>query len=87
MVRYGLGNESKAINAAIKSADLIGWKTITITPDMVGKQVAVFLSVECKREGWQSSPNDEHEQAQQRWADVVNAAGGEARIVSDADQV
>jgi hypothetical protein len=27
---------------AVGSADLIGWTTRTITPDMVGQQVAVF---------------------------------------------
>jgi hypothetical protein len=30
------------------SADLIGYRTITITPDMVGQQVAVFTSIEVK---------------------------------------
>lgn len=87
VVRYGLGNESKAVSDVLKSADLIGWKTITITADMVGQKMARFLSVECKREGWKPSANDEREQAQRRWADLVNEAGGEARFVSDEDQV
>lgn len=26
------------------SSDLIGWHTVTITPDMVGKRVAIFFS-------------------------------------------
>jgi hypothetical protein len=30
------------------SADLIGLRTVTITPDMVGQQVAVFTSIEVK---------------------------------------
>jgi hypothetical protein len=30
------------------SADLIGWKQVTVTPEMVGQQVAVFLSIEVK---------------------------------------
>jgi hypothetical protein len=30
------------------SADLIGYRSITITPDMVGQQVAVFTSIEVK---------------------------------------
>lgn len=87
VVRYGLGNESKLISDVLKSHDLIGWKTITITPDMVGQKVAVFLSVECKREGWVPNENDNREQAQRRWADLVNEAGGEARFVSDDSQV
>ena len=30
------------------SADLIGWRTITVTPDMVGTQLAIFTSIEVK---------------------------------------
>lgn len=87
VVRYGLGNESPAISKVLKSADLIGWRTVTITPDMIGQQVAVFLSIECKREGWKPSDTDERETAQRRWANEVNRAGGEARFISDADEV
>lgn len=32
------------------TADLIGWTTVTITPDMVGRQIAVFTAIECKAE-------------------------------------
>ncbi len=50
-VRFGLANDSKALNKALKSGDLIGWETITITPDMVGQRVARFLSVEVNAGG------------------------------------
>jgi hypothetical protein len=30
------------------SADLIGWKRVTVTPEMVGSTVAVFTSIEVK---------------------------------------
>lgn len=30
------------------SSDLIGWKSITVTPEMVGKRLAVFVAVEVK---------------------------------------
>jgi len=30
------------------SSDLIGWRTVTITPDMVGRRLAQFVAVECK---------------------------------------
>lgn len=38
-IRYGLHEGS---------ADLIGWKSIKITPEMVGRKIAVFLSTEIK---------------------------------------
>lgn len=76
-VRYGLANESKKQNELIKSADLIGWESLVIQQWMVGYKVARFLSVEMKEEGW-SYTGDEHEQAQQAWAELVLAGGGRA---------
>jgi hypothetical protein len=63
------------------SADLIGYRTITITPDMVGQQVAVFLSIEVK------TPTGRIRPEQQAWLDTIQAAGGiagVARSVEDA---
>ncbi len=80
-VRFGLANESPALNAVLKSADLIGWRTVTITPDMVGQCVAVFLSREIKEPGW-TYRGDAHERAQKAWVDMVNAAGGDARFTT-----
>ena len=63
------------------SADLIGWKRVTITPEMVGQQVAVFASIEVK------TPSGRLRPEQQQWLDAVQAAGGiagVARSVSDA---
>jgi hypothetical protein len=63
------------------SADLIGWRTVTITPEMVGSTVAVFLSIEVKTATGRLRPE------QQQWLDAVQAAGGiagVARSVSDA---
>lgn len=77
-VRYGLANDSKQLNESIKSADLIGWQPVTISADMVGQRIARFVSIECKEAGWEYNPNDEHEKAQKRWADMVTAAGGVA---------
>ena len=63
------------------SADLIGWRTVTITPEMVGQQVAVFTSIEVKTPAGRIRPE------QQQWLDAVQAAGGiagVARSVEDA---
>ena len=63
------------------SADLIGWSSVTITPDMVGQTVAVFTSIEVKSAAGRLRPE------QQQWLDAVSAAGGiagVARSVEDA---
>ena len=71
-VRYGLQPGS---------ADLIGWRTITITPEMVGQQVAVFTSIEVKSATGRLRPE------QRQWMEAVQDAGGiagVARSVEDA---
>ena len=71
-VRYGLQPGS---------GDLIGWRTITITPEMVGQQVAVFASIEVKSATGRLRPE------QRQWMEVVQNAGGiagVARSVEDA---
>jgi hypothetical protein len=63
------------------SADLIGWRTVTVTPEMVGQQVAVFTSIEVKAASGRLRPE------QRQWLDAVQAAGGiggVARSVADA---
>jgi len=80
-IRYGLGNDSAALNKRIKSSDLIG-----LIPWMNGK----FLAVECKPEGW-VFPNPtnvaeyEHCMAQQAYIDIVRRAGGVAGFVTSED--
>lgn len=32
----------------VGSSDLVGWAPVTITPEMVGQRVAVFVAIECK---------------------------------------
>lgn len=51
------------------SSDMIGWKSVTITPDMVGKKVAIFQSIEIK------TKNDRLRKEQKIWNKVVEAAG------------
>ncbi len=66
------------------SADLIGWRTIVVTPDMVGQRIAVFTSIEVKTPTGRIAP------AQQHWLQAVRSAGGlagVARSVSDAQHL
>lgn len=56
------------------SADLIGWETIEITEEMIGKKIAVFLSVEVKTETGKTSKD------QELWFEMVKNAGGKAII-------
>lgn len=56
------------------SSDLIGWHTITITPEMVGRRVAVFTSMEVK------TPTGDVSDAQENFVDRVCEAGGIAGI-------
>ena len=77
VIRYGLANDSKQMNAVIKSGDLIGIRPIEIKPHHVGTIIGQFISRECKKAGWKWS-GDAHELAQQNWCDIINANGGDA---------
>lgn len=56
-------------------SDLIGYRTIEITPDMVGRKVAVFTAIEVKTATGRATPE------QRRFIDHIRAAGGIAGIV------
>ena len=66
------------------SSDLIGWKSVEITPDMVGKRVAVFLAIETKAPGGRLS------QEQDIWIERVRFFGGiagRARSETEATKI
>jgi hypothetical protein len=71
-VRYGL---------CPGSADLIGWRTVTVTPDMVGQTFAQFLSVECK------APKGKTTDKQEAWFFAVKRGGGVALVARSVDDV
>lgn len=79
-VRFGLANDSSVVNKSLKSSDLIGIKPVIITQDMVGQTIGQFVSRECKWSGWKYNPKDPHDQAQQRWIDMINSLGGDAKF-------
>lgn len=61
-------------------SDLIGWSTVTITPEMVGRTVAIFSAVECKAAGGRVS------EEQANFIEQVRKAGGIAGVArSDAE--
>lgn len=76
-VRWGLANDSEALNRRCKSADLIGVRPIRIQPAHVGHTLGQFVSIECKRAGWAYRGND-RERAQMKWATTIQSAGGHA---------
>lgn len=56
-------------------SDLIGYKAITITPDMVGQKVAVFTALEVKTATGRATPE------QRRFIEHIRSAGGISGIV------
>ena len=58
----------------LKGGDRIGWTDIIITPEMVGKTVAVFTSLEIK------GPGDVLDKGQIKWHNLVLEHGGISEI-------
>lgn len=81
-VRYGLANDTAAMNRSIKSADLVGVKPVLITPAHVGTVIGQFWCREVKHAGWRWR-GDAHELAQLAWAELVLSWGGDAGFATD----
>jgi hypothetical protein len=62
------------------TSDLIGWHTVTITPEMVGRRVALFLAIEVKARSGKLSPE------QIAFLRCVNAAGGIALALREGQE-
>ena len=76
-VRYGLANDSHALNANIKSSDLILAIPRVVTQGMVGTTIAQFGGVETKRPGWKYT-GTKRELGQKAWLALVTSLGGYA---------
>lgn len=60
-------------------SDLIGWTPVTITPDMVGKKIAVFTAIEVKSASGKIRPE------QTNFIDRVKIDGGMAGVARSTD--
>lgn len=63
------------------SSDLIGWESVTITPDMVGQKIARFTAIEVK-DGKGRATAD-----QNNFIENVKRAGGNGKVVYGADEL
>lgn len=82
-VGFAIGDHGQGIHygLCVGSSDLIGWRTVEITPDMVGRRLAVFVAVEVK------SPGGKLTMEQANFLNAVREAGGigvEARSAEGA---
>lgn len=74
VIRYGVANDSKQLNAVFKSSDLLG-----IGPN--GR----FVAVEVKKPGW-TKPSNDRERAQANFLGVVNKMGGIGMFATSVEQ-
>lgn len=61
------------------SSDLIGWREIEITEEMVGQKIAIFVAIEVKDKG-RVTPE------QRRFISCVKQAGGFAGVARSVDE-
>lgn len=80
-IRFGLANDSEAVNKRIKSSDLIGLRPVLITPAHVGKIIGQFMAREVKSGGWKYRATD-REKAQMQYLTLVESLGGDAKFVT-----
>lgn len=80
-VRFGLANDSAALNKKIKSSDLIGITPVLITPAHVGQIIGQFTALETKRGGWKYT-GDDREVAQSAYLNLVTSHGGRASFTT-----
>ena len=85
LIRFGLGNESPALNARWKSSDLIGILPVVVQPSHVGQTLGVFLAVETKKPGWRLTPGDKRGLRLAAFLQSVRGFGGVGGFCCTAD--
>ena len=85
-IRFGLANETMALNKMIKSADLIGIDPVLITPKHVGTVVGQFLSYEVKHADWVYTGTAD-EKAQLNWHVLIKSMGGISKFVASEEDI
>lgn len=71
-IEYGLG---------VGSGDTVGWKSVVITEEMVGKKIAQFVSIEYKTDDGRAR------KGQPEWHAAVCRAGGLSGFARNDDDV
>lgn len=86
--KYGNGcvelSDCRPLHAGLclGSSDLIGWTSVLITPEMVGRTVAIFTAGEVKvfKKGSEASDN------QLKFLTLVHKCGGIAKIIRSPEE-
>ncbi len=85
LFRNNVGTATTSTGSVVKfglcpgSSDLIGWTTIQITPEMVGRSVAVFTAIEVKSATGRASKK------QKNFIKRIHDCGGIAGIARSLD--
>ena len=86
LIRYGLANDSPAMNKSLKSHDLIGITPHVVAIQDVGQTIGVFTSIEVKKAGWKYT-GTMREKAQLAWGKLVIKLGGRAQFATSPEEV
>ena len=83
-VSFGLGNVSTLLWNQWKTSDLVGYTIVTVTPDMIGRELAVFTAIEVKLP---DAKVDARYKAQKKFIDQVKNHGGIAAICNSVESL
>jgi hypothetical protein len=83
-IRYGIPEPPsgrREHDDELKGGDRIGWTEIEVTPEMVGKKIAVFTNIEIK------GPGDRLKEGQIKWHNQVIDSGGISKIYKEEEVI